>query len=133
MKLIREKRVSQLAEKIMTAIRTKGKQIAPYVEIVMALTEKESCAAKDVAAALMYLSEEQSSSPDMFTASESSSSEGSRDRNRDRGDRGDRVIVDAVIALSAEIVVIVDADLKVDQLVLVAIVLMININPAKIR
>jgi len=86
LKVIREKRVAQLNEKIMAAIREKEKQIAPYIEIVMGLAEKESCTAQDIAAALMFLNEEEVAAPDSFSAS--SSSEGSRDRNRDRGDRG---------------------------------------------
>ena len=79
----------------MSAIRGKGKQIAPYIDMVMQLTEKGDCSPKDVAAALLYLSEEQSASTDSFTSSESSSSEGfrekrheyRRDRDKDHRDR----------------------------------------------
>lgn len=82
LKAIREKRTAQLSEKILAVIREKGKQLAPFVEIVMALTEEHSLAAKDLAAALMFLNEEQSASSD-FPVTESFD-------HKDRGERSDR-------------------------------------------
>ncbi|OGT41706.1 MAG: hypothetical protein A3F13_03005 [Gammaproteobacteria bacterium RIFCSPHIGHO2_12_FULL_40_19] len=94
LKVIREKRTAQLSEKVLTVIREKGKQLAPYVEIVMALTEQHALAAKDLAAALMFLSEEQSASGDLPVTDSSAhrgrgerSDRGRGSRDRDRGSR----------------------------------------------
>ncbi len=90
LKVIREKRAELLTEKMITVIREKEKQIAPYIEIVMDLTDKHSLSAKSVAAALMYLNEEESSSIDV-SAEETSFEHKDRERfqrnSRDRGPR----------------------------------------------
>jgi len=89
LKDIHEKRASQLTEKIVTTLRSKEKELAPYVELVMELTNKQSLSAKDVAAALMYLSEEKTAEIDFPTPDFSSEKphRENRDRNHRRPDR----------------------------------------------
>lgn len=82
LKVIREKRAAQLSEKIVALIANKGKQLTPYVETVMNLTNQHSLSAKDVAAALMYLSEEESISGDVTTVDAF--------EHKDRDERSDR-------------------------------------------
>jgi superfamily II DNA/RNA helicase len=72
LKLIQEKRVAQLSEKIATTMKEKKAQLAPYVEMVMTFTDQHACSAKEVAAALMLLSEEQNATPDNFSVTEPS-------------------------------------------------------------
>lgn len=57
-KEIREKRALQLTEKIVNVIKNQGKKLEPYVDLVMNLTDKHEYSAKSVAAALIYLSQE---------------------------------------------------------------------------
>lgn len=68
LKVILEKRASQLTEKIMAVIRQSEKPLAPYVEMITTLTEKESLSAKEVAAALLYLHEAQNTPVDFATS-----------------------------------------------------------------
>lgn len=86
LKAIREKRATQLGEKISATMKEKQAQLAPYIEIVMALTDEHACSAKDVAAALMLLSEEQNTTTDNF---ETTSSEPERSEKRHYGKRNE--------------------------------------------
>lgn len=95
LKHIREKRASQLLEKIATVIREKGKALETYSEMVVNLTNEMACSPNEIAAALIYLSDTQSESKqsenDAFPKDEKRYKNRDRnDRGNDRGDRGDR-------------------------------------------
>ncbi|EKD77505.1 MAG: hypothetical protein ACD_42C00315G0003 [uncultured bacterium] len=88
---IREKRTVLLTKKVSSVIREKGKQLKPYLEIVLNLTETNALSAKDVAAALIYLSEEQQNSATEFSSpapiEKSQKEYGSRRDSKDHQDR----------------------------------------------
>ncbi|OGT39943.1 MAG: hypothetical protein A3E81_02160 [Gammaproteobacteria bacterium RIFCSPHIGHO2_12_FULL_36_30] len=84
LKEIQEKRSSQLSEKIVNAIRTKGKQIEPFVALVMELTEKESLSAKEVAAALIYLQEKETAVADFASEKSFDHSSSEKHSRRDK-------------------------------------------------
>jgi len=87
LKAIREKRAAQLVEKIAMALKEKKAQLAPYVEMVMTLTDQQACSAKEVAAVLMLLNEEQNASTDNYI--EPSSNESERSEKRHYGKRNE--------------------------------------------
>lgn len=91
LKNIREKRASQLLEKIASVIREKGKALETYSEMVMNLTNELACSAVEVASALVYLSDAKDDS--LRGKEDSFPTEERRSKNRDRNDRfgrGDR-------------------------------------------
>jgi ATP-dependent RNA helicase DeaD len=84
LKEIREKRISQLGEKIAAVMLEKKAQLTPFIETVIALTDQHACSPKEIAAALMFLSEEESTPTDHF---ESAPRETERPEKRHYGKR----------------------------------------------
>lgn len=95
LKAIREKRSMHLNKKIVSQIRTNKQAILPYVDSIMALTEKESLSAKEVAAALMYFMAEEKNVPDddvpeVFFADKPEKKWRDRDHRHDRSKKSRR-------------------------------------------